>query len=77
MKQMFFSEALRLLKEGYSVYRKGWNGKGMWVQLQTPDEDSKMSLPYIFMRTAQGELIPWVISHSDLLSDDWVIYGDS
>lgn len=28
-----FSEALELLKQGYKLARKGWNGKDMWVSL--------------------------------------------
>lgn len=66
-----FSEALELLKDGERVSRSGWNGKGMYLELQKPDENSKMTLPYIFMKTAQDDLIPWVVSHSDLLGKDW------
>lgn len=29
--------------------------------------------PHIDMRTADGEVVPWVASQSDLLVDDWVI----
>ena len=28
---MNFSEALNLLKQGYKLQRKGWNGKGMFI----------------------------------------------
>lgn len=52
--------------------RKGWNGKNMYIQLQVPDEHSKMSLPYIYMKTAQGDLVPWLASQTDMLCDDWV-----
>lgn len=68
---MDFSEALREMKEGRHVTRTGWNGKGMWIALQTPDEHSKMTLPYIYMKTADGRLVPWLASQTDLLSDDW------
>jgi hypothetical protein len=27
--------------------------------------------PYLLMRTADGEFVPWVASQSDLLADDW------
>ena len=53
--------------------RRGWNGKGMWLKLQTPDKNSKMTLPYIYMRTAQGDLVPWLASQTDMLSDDWIL----
>lgn len=53
--------------------REGWNGKNMYIQLQVPDEHSKMSLPYIYMKTAQGDLVPWLASQTDILTDDdWV-----
>ncbi len=29
------------------------------------------NLPHIAMYTAQGELVPWIASQSDILADDW------
>lgn len=49
----------------------GWNGKNMWLALQVPDAHSKMSLPYIYMSTAQGDLVPWLASQTDVLATDW------
>ena len=66
-----FSEALYMLKSGTRMTRAGWNGKGMWVELQTPDEHAKMRLPDLYMCTVTGDLIPWVVSHSDMLASDW------
>lgn len=68
---MNFSEALDKLKLGYKVTRSGWNGKGMWIHLQRPDENSRMTLPYIYMCTVQGNLVPWLASQLDLLAEDW------
>ncbi len=68
-----FEDALSWLKGGYRVRRAGWNGKGMWVEMQRPDEHSKMTLPYLYMSTATGDLVPWLISQTDALSDDWEI----
>ena len=54
---MNFGEALQELKNGNKVARSGWNGKGLWLELQTPGANSKMTLPYIFMSyptTARG-----------------------
>ena len=67
-----FGSALDALLGGRKVSRKGWNGKGMWLALQKPDEYSKMTLPYIYMRTAQGDLVPWLASQTDILARDWV-----
>lgn len=68
-----FSEALYALKSGNRITRKGWNGGGMWLAAQYPDKGSKMSRPYIYMKTVDGELVPWVASQSDLLASDWAI----
>lgn len=68
---MNFGCALAWLKGGKRAARKGWNGKDMWLELQVPDEHSKMTLPYIYMRTAQGDLVPWIASQTDILASDW------
>jgi hypothetical protein len=43
----------------------------MWVKLQVPDEHSKMTLPYIYMSTVTGDLVPWLASQTDMLARDW------
>ncbi|GAH01409.1 unnamed protein product [marine sediment metagenome] len=54
-----------------SFTRIGWNGKDQYISLQAPDENSKMRLPYIYITLKDGNVVPWVASHSDLLSQDW------
>lgn len=66
-----FGWALSALLLGEKVARKEWNG--MWVKLQTPDDFSKMTLPYIFMKTTQGDFVPWLASQTDILAIDWEI----
>lgn len=68
-----FSWALGAMKGGGKVRRTGWNGKGMWIAIQVPDEHSKMKLPYIFMSTVDGKLVPWLASQTDMLSEDWEV----
>ena len=68
---MDFGNALINLKTKGRVARSGWNGKNMYLELQIPDENSKMTLPYIYMYTAQGDLVPWLASQTDILSEDW------
>lgn len=76
---MTFSDALDNLKDGNKIARTGWNGKGLWLELQTPDEHSKMTLPYVFMSYPQdaqntpGARVPWLASQTDLLAEDWVL----
>lgn len=45
----------------------------MWLAIQEPDANSKMTLPYIYMSTAQGDLVPWFASQTDMLATDWDI----
>jgi hypothetical protein len=68
-----FGWALAQLKEGQSVTRSGWNGKGQFLTLQVPDEHSKMSLPYIYITTVDGNRVPWLASQTDMLAEDWGI----
>lgn len=70
---MDFGSAIRRLKEGRKVARRGWNGKNIHLELQVPDKHSKMTLPYVFMKTVQGDLVPWLASQTDMLSEDWVV----
>ena len=66
-----FGWAIQEMKAGSKVCREGWNGKGMWLEIQKPDSNSKMTQPYIYMKTVQDDLIPWLASQSDMLSTDW------
>ncbi len=71
-----FSWALAMIKEGKKLTRMGWNGKGQYIQAQIPDENSKMGLPYIYISTVEGKLVPWVASQTDLFAEDWQILQD-
>lgn len=70
---MNIGKAVEALKNGNRVCRLGWNGKNMWLELQRPDEHSKMTLPYVYMRTAQADFVPWLCSQTDLLAEDWEV----
>lgn len=70
---MNFGQAIEALKAGHKVARAGWNGKGMWLALQSPDAHSKMGHPYIYMSDVSGKLFPWNPNNLDLLADDWGI----
>lgn len=35
---LIFGAAIEVLKKGYRVARKGWNGKGMWLMLVRPND---------------------------------------
>ena len=65
--------AVDQLKGGLRVCRPGWNGRNMYLELQEPDTRSKMTLPYVYMRTVDGKFVPWLCSQTDLLATDWEI----
>ena len=75
-----FGEAIEEMKAGRKVWREGWNGKGIFLELQKPDENSKMTSPYIFIDTtglqtdnpaAPKSRVPWLASQTDMLGEDW------
>ena len=82
-----FGGALVHLKEGGLVARNGWNGKAMFLFLVSgravtkaindgynhPDAEPKEVLDAIYMKTADGKLVPWLASQTDVLSEDWVL----
>lgn len=85
---MDFGSALKLLKQGKAVSRRGWNGKGMFVYLvgagryppSTPTGellakqqiDGKVPyLPYLALKSVNGEVVPWLASQTDVLANDW------
>lgn len=80
---MDFGDVIKAMKKDNTkkFARKGWNGKGIYIQLQVPDENSKMTLPYIYMVTnnlksdnpdAPRGCVPWLASQTDMLCDDWI-----
>ena len=89
-KNLNFGQAIEALKQGQRVARQGWNGKGMYLVLSEPKENSVSgvssyingtidpipTLPFIVMKTATNELVPWLASQTDILSEDWVILND-
>lgn len=88
---MNFGDAVAALKESRRVARSGWNGKGMFLyyvpegQYPARTDIAKKEwgvdglVPYqayIAMKTAQGTVVPWLASQTDILSEDWEIVWD-
>lgn len=78
---MNIGDAIQKLKEGLAVRREGWNGKGMWLSMQVPDANSKMTLPYVYIEYPEGHpayphgsRVPWLASQTDLLAEDWQVF---
>lgn len=66
-----FAHVITYFLNGKTWYfnRAGWNGKNMWVTMVRPQRAGE--LPYIALYNAQGDQVPWVASHSDMLASDW------
>lgn len=76
---MNFSQALDQIKAGQRVARPGWNGKGMFIFLverwtyTDGKQDNYPNLPFIAMKTADGKVVPWLASQTDILAEDWSV----
>ena len=89
---MSFSDALYWVKRGELLARKGWNGKNMFIFLVPgsvfqvnrapllgiyPEGTTINYHGHIDMKTADGMIVPWLASQTDLLAEDWGIVSDS
>lgn len=79
-----------LVSKDFCVYgREGWNGKGMFVFIVPgstfkvdrlplvaifPEGTEIQYQPHIDMKTANGTVVPWLISQTDALASDWIQY---
>lgn len=71
---MNFGEALDGLKSGQKVARTGWNGNGMYVQLNNGgDYELSEILPFFVIKNVKNSFNTWVPSVSDLLAEDWEV----
>jgi len=85
---MNFGQALEAMKLGSKVCRVGWNGKNMFLFL-VPGSRFIVNRPpllgiyppgteityhaHVDMKTAQGDVVPWLCSQTDMLAEDWQI----
>ena len=71
--------AVKEAHNGKRVARSGWNGKGMFVfyinnwSYDVNGRPSPPTLPFLAMKTAQGAVVPWLCSQTDILATDWEI----
>lgn len=85
-KPLDFAAVVRGLKAGKRYARGGWNGKGMFIFLVPGSRFSVNREPllsilgegtevdyhgHVDMRTATGQIVPWLCSQTDLLAEDW------
>lgn len=80
-----FGDAIKHMKRGFKVKRKGWNGKNQYIQLakeisyKTADgaivncnHEAIGNKAVAFVGTS-GVQIGWLASQADMLAEDWVI----
>lgn len=81
-----FGMAIELLKKGFKMRRRGWNGKGIFIALHRPWSGDDMTHSYIYIDTtglqtdnsdAPKNRVPWLASQTDMLAEDWEIADDS
>ena len=74
---MTFGLAIEALKKGLKVARNGWNGRGMFLELQVPDKHSKMTFPYPYFTIPECKegtrRIPYAPTIVDIMQQDWRI----
>lgn len=79
-----FGHAVELLKKGFKMARKGWNGKWMYISyvaaeewassaLERPWSKDLKPIPWVGMKTVDDSFVPWLPSQSDMLAEDWVL----
>ena len=79
-----FGEAIKYLKRGMKVARKGWNGKKQYIQLATGisyktangevvncEHDAIGNKAVAFVGTS-GVQMGWLASQADMLAEDWI-----
>lgn len=79
-----FGEAIKYLKRGMKVARKGWNGKNQYIELASgigyvnpngelinPDHEAIGNKAIAFVGTS-GVQLGWLASQADMLAEDWV-----
>lgn len=63
-----FGEAIKYLKRGFKVARKGWNGREQYIQLAT---GISYKAAVAFVGTS-GVQMGWLASQADMLAEDWI-----
>ena len=79
-----FGEAIKYVKRGFKVKRKGWNGQNQYIELASnisyvnPDnevvnaEHNAIGNKAIAFVGTSGVQLGWLASQSDMLAEDWV-----
>lgn len=66
---MSFSEAVAIMVDGGSVRIRKWE-LDVFISIQTPDENSKMTAPYFYVTSRFG-MVPWIPTMIEMLTEVW------
>lgn len=79
-----FGDAIKFMKRGFKVARKGWNGKNQYIQFATGisyktadgeivncEHDVIGNMAIAFVGTS-GVQMGWLATQADMLAEDWV-----
>lgn len=68
---MNFGEAFEEVKKGKSMRLPSWL-PDVLIKAQFPDENSKMTAPYLYVKSRFG-MVPWKETMIELFSEEWEI----
>lgn len=66
-----FGDAFEEIKHGMGMRLPSWSGDVV-IRVQSPDEHSKMTAPYLYVESRFGK-VPWKETMIELFSEDWEI----
>lgn len=68
---MNFGDAFECVKRGKSMRLPQWS-KDVKIKAQFPNEDSKMTAPYLYVESRFG-MVPWKETMIELFSEEWEV----
>lgn len=68
---MNFGQGLEAVKQGKGMRLPNWS-TDVVIRVQYPDEQSKMTAPYLYVESRFG-LVPWKETMIELFSENWEI----
>lgn len=85
---MDFGGAIKQVKRGKCIARRGWNGKNQHIEIArdisyrapngdiiNPDHEAIGNRALVFVGTS-GSQMGWLASQADMLADDWYVIKD-
>ena len=71
---MTFGQAIKEMQDGRAVRLPKWSEE-VKIQIQTPDEHSKMTAPYFYVTSRFG-MVPWIPTMIEMFSVEWMVLDE-